>query len=686
MSRAGGFRPFIGAALIALVPGVLASPAGAAPDSHDHDASPPHHVRDGATASYQSGYQPTQVRHAYGFDGLSCAGSTSTPDTCGSGQTIAIVDAYDDPNIASDLAAFDTQFGLPAASLTKATPQGLPQVNGNWSLEISLDVEWAHAIAPGAQILLVEAASNSFTNLLGAVDYAVGQGAHVVSMSWGGGEFSGETAYDGHFQAAGVTFTASSGDNGTGVLYPASSPWVTSVGGTTLPLDASGNLTGSETAWSGTGGGVSTVEREPGYQSGYPIPSAAGGHRGVPDVAYDADPNTGFAVYDTVSYFGQRGWWVIGGTSAGAPQWAALTAIADAQRSAGLATSLTSSPFYQAATGAAYAADYRDITIGSNGSCGAVCTAGPGYDFVTGLGSPLSGALVAALAGGASGGGTTGTLTYATAPQSLTAGSPSGTITVTLSPAAPAGGATLALSSTSPSGTFSTSPAPFTPTTTVAVPAGATTASFYYEDTAAGSPTIGAAATGYTAASQTLTVNPGPLATITISPGSASVVVGGTQPFSAAGADQWGNSVSVSTATWAVSAGLGTLSPGTGSSTTLTAGSTTGSGSVTASVGTVSGSATVTVVTLAAPTGLTARARPGHINLNWTGVGGAASYDVYEGVGPSPSSFSLIGSVTSTSTGVFGVSAGTTYTFYVTAVSSTGAQSAPSNNATVTAR
>src|SRR6266849_1561644 len=141
------------------------------------------------------GLTPSQIRHAYGFDLLSCSSS----NTCGSGQTVAIVDAFSDPNIQSDLNTFDTQFGLPTCTtsngcFTIATPQGPPRTNRGWALEISLDVEWVHAIAPGAKILLVESATNSFTNLFGAVDFAASQmGVHQVSMSWGGGEFSTES-------------------------------------------------------------------------------------------------------------------------------------------------------------------------------------------------------------------------------------------------------------------------------------------------------------------------------------------------------------------------------------------------------------------------------------------------------------------------------------------------------------
>ena len=338
-------------------------------------------VRGDATTS-PNGYSPTQVRHAYGFDLL-----TQT----GAGQTIAIIDAFNDPTIQSDLATFDSLYGLPAANLTVAMPQGKPRTDGGWALEISLDVEWAHAIAPQANILLVEAKTNSFSNLLSAVDYAVGQGAQVVSMSWGGSEFSGESSYDSHFNVSGVTFLASSGDKGSGVIYPAASPYVVGVGGTTLPLDSSGNPTSPETAWSGSGGGISSQEAEPGYQSSYPIPNT-NGQRGVPDVAYDANPNTGVAVYDSTKYQGQSGWFQVGGTSAGAPQWAGLIALADQGRSTPLSSNnFTSSPEYNAAIGTTtYANNYNDIQSGSNGGFSATV----GYDFVTGLGSPKAKNLV----------------------------------------------------------------------------------------------------------------------------------------------------------------------------------------------------------------------------------------------------------------------------------------------------
>jgi subtilase family serine protease len=357
-------------------------------------ARPPIHVK-GAATKAPTGLSPSQIRLAYGFDQVTNQGA---------GQIIGIVDAYDDPNIESDLGVFDSQFGLPACTTNNGCFQKVyasgskPSSNAGWSLEISLDVEWSHAIAPQAKIILVEAASNSFTNLMQAVDVAVQHGASVVSMSFGGSESSGESSNDNHFAVNGVTFTASSGDSGYGVEYPAASPDVVSVGGTTLKTGTGGAYV-SETAWSGSGGGQSAYEHEPSYQGSFPIPNDPSGVRGVPDVSYDADPNTGFSVYDTVRYQGQSGWFQVGGTSAGAPQWAALFAVTNSLRAANgkAALNSTGTAVYSVVK-ANYSANVHDITSGTNGTCGTLCTAATGYDYVTGLGSPQANNLITALA------------------------------------------------------------------------------------------------------------------------------------------------------------------------------------------------------------------------------------------------------------------------------------------------
>ena len=280
-----------------------------------------------------TGTTPTQIRTAYGFNQISFNG---TPGD-GRGTTIAIVDAYDDPTIASDLHQFDVAFGLPDPTFTKVNQSGgstMPAANSGWASEIALDVEWSHAIAPKASILLVEANDASYTNLFAAVKYAAAQpGVVVVSMSWGGSEFSGETSDDSTFTTpaghSGVTFVNSSGDSGAPASYPSISPNVLSVGGTTLNVSSTGSIL-SETAWSDSGGGISADETQPSYQHGVVTQSTT--MRTNPDVAYDADPNTGFPVYDSYNNGTTDPWSQFGGTSDAAPQWAALIAITDQGR------------------------------------------------------------------------------------------------------------------------------------------------------------------------------------------------------------------------------------------------------------------------------------------------------------------------------------------------------------------
>ncbi|MGD0644661.1 MAG: S53 family peptidase [Candidatus Bathyarchaeia archaeon] len=317
-----------------------------------------------ATPEALSGLTPSQIKAAYRL-----------PASGGAGTTIAIVDAFDDPTVVNDLNVFSRQFGLTPVNFTERKTSAVDS-SGGWELEESLDVEWAHAIAPNATILLVEAPSAFTTDLMSAVSYATSQPNVVaVSMSWGTPEFSTETSYDPYFAKSGITFFASSGDSGAGVIYPSSSPNVVGVGGTTLNLNSDGSFA-SETAWSGSGGGVSAYEKEPSYQQTYGV-QGTNGYRGVPDVSYNADPNTGVLVYDTTPYQGSTGWWIVGGTSAGAPQWAAIQA---------LGRSASNAIFYADAASVSYASYFRDITSGSNG----VYSAGVGYDLITGVGSPLT--------------------------------------------------------------------------------------------------------------------------------------------------------------------------------------------------------------------------------------------------------------------------------------------------------
>ena len=301
------------------------------------------------------------------------------PQSGGHG-TIVIVGAYDDASLESDLAAFSKQFNLASCTSTNGCFAKHPMSakissDSGWAMEATLDVEWAHAIAPNAKILLVEATTPSGSNLLKAVDYAASvKDAAAVSMSWGGGEFPEEVALDTHFiSKSGAPFFASSGDGGAGASWPASSPNVTGVGGTSLAFAATG-IFSKETAWSGSGGGVSAYEKEPAFQTDYSIPKA-GGMRAVPDVSYNADPASGFSIYRLGK------WYRVGGTSAGAPQWAAIAALGSGITNAQLYTDKASTNNSQY---------FRDITSGSNGSCGYYCTARKHYDYVTGLGSPLT--------------------------------------------------------------------------------------------------------------------------------------------------------------------------------------------------------------------------------------------------------------------------------------------------------
>jgi subtilase family serine protease len=341
-----------------------------------------------ATSNYGP-YSPAQVRHAYGVDLVLAAGAT------GKGQKIGIVDAYGDPSIQTDLNNFCGYYGIPS---TTVQILGQPTSgNSGWALETALDVEWSHAIATNATIILSVAKSASTSDLLAAVDAAVAKGATVISMSWGAQESSGISAYDTHFQAPGVTFVASSGDSaeltGDQVEWPASSPYVVGVGGTTLYLNTSGTrivptgTASSETAWSDSGGGLSSVYGQPAYQLIWQSYNA----RGVPDVAYVADPNTGVGVaYGRYLY-------EVGGTSVGAPQWAALIALANSVRTSGAVQGDTSIYSVAGTAPTINPASFFDITSGSDGS-DPDDSAGVGYDLVTGLGSPVAAGLVNALA------------------------------------------------------------------------------------------------------------------------------------------------------------------------------------------------------------------------------------------------------------------------------------------------
>jgi subtilase family serine protease len=316
------------------------------------------------------------------------------------------VDAYNYPTATADFNTFAGEFGLPSASaevcngtnpcFTVVYASGhKPSGNCGWNQEAALDIEWAHAMAPYAQIVLVEANSNSYTDLFNAVKVASNEvscgstscskgttGEGDVSMSWGGSEFSGETTYNSDLQKSGVVYVAASGDTGGVVIYPSTSPYVVAAGGTTLQFSSStqsfATFTG-EIGWADSGGGKSKYETRPAYQNGV---SLVGTARGTPDVSFDADPNTGVDVYDSTACDGYAGWLVFGGTSVSAQ------ALAGIFNAAGhfYGSDELNTIYSIYATPSSYASDYRDITAGKAGSY----SAGPGWDFVTGVGSPLT--------------------------------------------------------------------------------------------------------------------------------------------------------------------------------------------------------------------------------------------------------------------------------------------------------
>jgi hypothetical protein len=377
-----------------------------------------------------TGLTPQEIRDAYEINLISFSGGTISGT--GAGETIAIVDAYNDPNIASDLLTFDQEYGLSAPPSFTIDNLGATPTDAGWALETSLDVEWAHAIAPAANIILVEAASSSMSSLFAAVSFAGKQaGVAVVSMSWGSNEFYGESSDNSVFTTAaghaGVTYIAASGDTGAagGPEYPSVSPNVLAVGGTTLTLTASGSYD-SESGWSGSTGGFSGTdsnftfyESEASYQTSVLASvDLSDGARTTPDVSFDADPSSGVSVYDSVGYNGQSGWFQVGGTSAAAPAWAGLIAIVDQGLATGGKGSLTTT---QVLTDlySLPSSDYNDITTGSNGY-----SATAGYDLVTGQGTPKSNLLVAGVlaANGLSESTTTSTSTSAPTTTTTTTG------------------------------------------------------------------------------------------------------------------------------------------------------------------------------------------------------------------------------------------------------------------------
>jgi subtilase family serine protease len=326
-------------------------------------------VRTDATPNVTpAGFAPADLRDAYK---LTSTGSSA--------QTIGIVDAFDDPTAEADLAVYRSQFGLPACTTANGCFRKIdqnggtkyPRKNAGWALEISLDLDMASAICPNCKILLVEATTNSLANLGAAVDRAAAAGATVISNSYGSSDLADST-YGHFYNHPGIPITVSSGDGGYGVEYPASSHYVTAVGGTSLSRNSS-TRGWSESAWSGAGSGCSTLNT---ILSGQSSAVTGCGMRAVADVSAVADPNTGVAVYDSTAYQGRSGWWVVGGTSASAPIIAGVYALAG--------NGVDNNYPYS------HSSNFFDVTSGSNGSCPTSqwCTARVGWDGPTGLGTP----------------------------------------------------------------------------------------------------------------------------------------------------------------------------------------------------------------------------------------------------------------------------------------------------------
>jgi subtilase family serine protease len=330
-------------------------------DSSGHPVAKP--VQPNATPA---GYGPADIRSAYNL------GSAS-----GSGRTVAIVDAYDDPTAEADLGVYRSQYGLAACTTAngcfrKVNQSGgtsYPRKNAGWATEISLDLDMVSAACPDCKILLVEANSASFSNLGTAVNYAASQGVSAISNSYGGSDSAQTAAYN----HPNIAITASTGDSGYGIESPASFDSVIAVGGTSL--SRAGTSRGwTESAWSGAGSGCSTLNAKPSWQTSATQCSG----KANADVSAVADPNTGVAVYDSTSYQGRSGWQVYGGTSASSPIVASVYTMGG---------NLSG---YPASYTWGHTSGLNDVTSGSNGSCSPSvwCKAGSGWDGPTGLGTP----------------------------------------------------------------------------------------------------------------------------------------------------------------------------------------------------------------------------------------------------------------------------------------------------------
>jgi hypothetical protein len=522
-----------------------------------------------------SGYGPADLQSAYAL-----------PSGLGAGKTVAIVDAYDLPTAESDLAAYRSQFGLPPCTtangcfrkINQSGGSNPPAANSGWGEEIALDIDMVSAVCPQCKILLVEASSASIANLGTAVNQAVAQGAVAVSNSYGGGESLFESSYDSsYYRHPGVAITASSGDSGYGTSYPAASPYVTSVGGTSLS-HASNARGWTETAWSGAGSGCSGYESKPAFQT-----DTGCSRRTIADVSAVANPSTGVAVYDT---YGTGGTWLVfGGTSVASPIIASVYAQA-----APPPANVYPVQYPYANTGSLF-----DVTSGSNGSCGGsyLCTATAGYDGPTGLGTPNG---VAAFGPGAPP-PPPNDFSIAVSPSSGTVNAGSAAST-TVSTAVTSGSAqSVSLSATGlPSGaSASFSPASVTAgsSSTLTISTSASTPGGTYPITITGTAASGSHSTSYS-----LTVNGTPPAndfSIAVSPTSGTVTAGSPAGATVSTAIKSGSAQSVALSASGLPSGANaTFTPSsvtTGSSSSLT---------ITTSASTPAGTYPVTITGTAA--------------------------------------------------------------------------------------
>jgi hypothetical protein len=538
------------------------------------------HKTSGVVAAIPPGVSPAATVGGYGPADL--ASAYKLPTTQGSGKTVAIVDAYNDPNAESDLATYRSQFGLPACTTAngcfrKVNQNGatspLPANNSGWSGEIALDIEMVSAVCPNCRIVLVEATSPTIANLGTAVNTAVSMGAIAVSNSYGGSESSSDpTSSTSYYKHAGVAITVSSGDGGYGVEFPASSPYVTAVGGTSLS-HASNSRGWSETVWNGAGSGCSAYESKPSFQH-----DTGCSRRTVADVSAVADPNTGVAVYDST---GSGGWTVFGGTSVASPIIASVYALA---ATATTGTYPDSYPY--ANPGALF-----DVTSGSNGSCGGsyLCTGASGYDGPTGLGTPNG---VAAFGPAATG----NDFSIAVSPTSASVSPGSGT-TATVSTAVTSGSAQSV--SLSASGLPSGATASFSPSTvsagsssTLTLSTSSSTPTGTYTVTITGSGSSATHTTTFTLTVRNPTSND---FSIAVSPTSASVTAGQSAGATVSTAVTSGSAQSVSLSTSGLPSGASasfspsTVTAGSSSSLTITTSSSTPAGTYTI---TITGTAT----------------------------------------------------------------------------------------------